>query len=149
MSIAEPRFFETVTVGTELPTVTHLPDAVQLFRFSAATWNAHRIHFDQDYARQQEGYPDILVQSHLHGALLLQTVTRWAGPHGRVRGYGWTNRRYSVPGQRLSCSGEVVATYLEDGAGLVRCELAERLEDGEVSVPGWAIVELPRREGGS
>ena len=36
---------------------------VLLFRFSALTYNAHRIHYDRDYARA-EGYPDLVVQAH-------------------------------------------------------------------------------------
>lgn len=43
------------------------PDSIQLFRFSALTYNAHRIHYDQDYARNVEGYPNVMV----HGPLLL------------------------------------------------------------------------------
>lgn len=41
-------------------------DPVLLFRFSALTYNAHRIHYDRDYARDQEFYPDLVV----HGPLL-------------------------------------------------------------------------------
>ncbi|NWD66922.1 acyl-CoA dehydrogenase [Pseudomonas gingeri] len=41
-------------------------DPVLLFRFSALTYNAHRIHYDRDYARNQEFYPDLVV----HGPLL-------------------------------------------------------------------------------
>jgi 3-methylfumaryl-CoA hydratase len=43
------------------------PDSVLLFRFSALTFNSHRIHFDQDYVRNVEGYPNLVV----HGPLLL------------------------------------------------------------------------------
>lgn len=43
------------------------PDSILLFRFSALTYNAHRIHYDQDYARNVEGYPNVMV----HGPLLL------------------------------------------------------------------------------
>lgn len=43
------------------------PGSILLFRFSALTFNAHRIHYDQDYARNEEGYPNVLV----HGPLLL------------------------------------------------------------------------------
>ena len=43
------------------------PDVVTLFRFSALTFNAHRIHYDRDYAKNVEGYPDLVV----HGPLLL------------------------------------------------------------------------------
>jgi 3-methylfumaryl-CoA hydratase len=37
------------------------PGPVDLFRFSAVTFNAHRIHYDQAYARNEEGYPDLVV----------------------------------------------------------------------------------------
>lgn len=43
------------------------PSSVLLFRFSALTFNAHRIHYDQDFARNEEGYPNVIV----HGPLLL------------------------------------------------------------------------------
>ena len=39
------------------------PDPLQLFRFSAVTWNSHRIHYDQEYARDVEGYPNLLIHS--------------------------------------------------------------------------------------
>jgi hydroxyacyl-ACP dehydratase HTD2-like protein with hotdog domain len=38
---------------------TLTPDPTLLFRFSALTFNAHRIHYDQTYASQQEGWPDV------------------------------------------------------------------------------------------
>jgi 3-methylfumaryl-CoA hydratase len=38
------------------------PDAVDLFRFSAATYNSHRIHYDLPYVTQVEGYPGLIVQ---------------------------------------------------------------------------------------
>ena len=50
------------------------PDYIQLFRFSALTWNSHRIHYDLDHCRNDEGYPDIIT----HGpftALMLANLT--------------------------------------------------------------------------
>ncbi len=41
-----------------------------LFRYSALTFNGHRIHYDRDYARQVEGYPGLVV----HGPLLAQRL---------------------------------------------------------------------------
>lgn len=43
------------------------PDTVQLFRFSALTFNSHRIHYDLDYVQKVEGYPNLVV----HGPYLL------------------------------------------------------------------------------
>jgi 3-methylfumaryl-CoA hydratase len=50
-----------------------------LFRFSALTYNAHRIHYDRDYARNVEGYPGLLVQGPLQ-ALAMAEAARRAEP---------------------------------------------------------------------
>lgn len=47
------------------------PDPTQLFRFSALTFNAHRIHYDRDYCRDVEGYPGLVVQGPFTAMLLM------------------------------------------------------------------------------
>ena len=47
------------------------PDPILLFRYSALTFNAHRIHYDVDFCRQHEGYPDLVVHGPLTATLLL------------------------------------------------------------------------------
>jgi 3-methylfumaryl-CoA hydratase len=42
-----------------------------LFRFSALTFNGHRIHYDRDYARDEEGYPGLVVHGPLLATLLM------------------------------------------------------------------------------
>ncbi len=51
-----------------------LPDSRLLFRFSALTFNAHRIHYDRPYALEQEGYPGLVVHGPLTAILLLRLV---------------------------------------------------------------------------
>jgi 3-methylfumaryl-CoA hydratase len=53
-------------------------DPVLLFRFSALTFNAHRIHYDRDYARDVEGYPDLVVHGPLIATLMLDNLLRTA-----------------------------------------------------------------------
>lgn len=55
------------------------PDTRLLFRFSALTFNAHRIHYDRDYATATEGYPGLVVHGPLTATLLLQ-LARAATP---------------------------------------------------------------------
>ena len=50
------------------------PDTRLLFRFSALTFNAHRIHYDRAYATEVEGYPGLVVHGPLTAVLLLQLV---------------------------------------------------------------------------
>jgi 3-methylfumaryl-CoA hydratase len=55
------------------------PDPVELFRFSAATFNGHRIHYDQRYVREEEGYPDLVVHGPLTAARLCSLARSIAG----------------------------------------------------------------------
>ena len=50
------------------------PDSRLLFRFSALTFNAHRIHYDRAYANEVEGYPGLVVHGPLTAVLLAQLV---------------------------------------------------------------------------
>ena len=47
------------------------PDAVLLFRFSALTFNSHRIHYDRAWAMDKEGYPGLVVHGPLSSTLLI------------------------------------------------------------------------------
>jgi acyl dehydratase len=78
-----PRRIGDVKVGDLIPPVVKNASRAQLFLFSAATNNPHRIHYDRAYA-DSEGYADLLVHGPLQGAWLHQFVSDWAGPHGRV-----------------------------------------------------------------
>ena len=55
---------------------TITPDARLLFRFSALTFNAHRIHYDRPYAHDEEGYPGLVVHGPLTAMLLADLVRR-------------------------------------------------------------------------
>lgn len=48
------------------------PSAAYLFRYSAMTFNGHRIHYDKDYVRDVEGYPGLIVHGPLQATLLCQ-----------------------------------------------------------------------------
>lgn len=53
-----------------------LPDPVLLFRYSALTFNAHRIHYDRDYAEGVEGYAGLVVHGPLIATLLIDHALR-------------------------------------------------------------------------
>ena len=64
---------------------------VQLFRYSALTFNGHRIHYDRKYATKAEGYPGLVV----HGPLLATMLSLFA-----ERNSGRQLRKYSFKGKR-------------------------------------------------
>ncbi|MEO8684748.1 MAG: MaoC family dehydratase N-terminal domain-containing protein [Devosia sp.] len=55
------------------------PSPVQLFRYSALTFNGHRIHYDVDYARTVEGYPGLVFHGPLIATLLLDLAIQGSG----------------------------------------------------------------------
>jgi 3-methylfumaryl-CoA hydratase len=64
------------------------PDDVLLFRYSALTFNGHRIHYDRRYAREVEGYPGLIVHGPLMATLLAQLATR-EGPRRRPASFSF------------------------------------------------------------
>jgi 3-methylfumaryl-CoA hydratase len=74
---AAPQRYEEVPQWSR----TFEPDTTLLFRYSALTFNGHRIHYDQEYARNEEGYPDLVV----HGPLTATLLQQFASEHGAGR----------------------------------------------------------------
>jgi 3-methylfumaryl-CoA hydratase len=62
------------------------PDAVMLFRYSALTFNGHRIHYDRPYAMGTEGYPGLVVHGPLVATLLME-LCRNERPEARLTGF--------------------------------------------------------------
>jgi 3-methylfumaryl-CoA hydratase len=78
---------EQASVSAALRQRIH-PDPVLLFRYSALTFNGHRIHYDRPYAMREEGYPGLVVQGPLAATLLLETF-RAAHPAKRIRRFAF------------------------------------------------------------
>jgi len=53
-----------------------VPDPVLLFRYSALTFNGHRIHYDRSYATEQEGYAGLVVHGPMIATLLVELARR-------------------------------------------------------------------------
>jgi 3-methylfumaryl-CoA hydratase len=106
-------------VATERPDpVAPGPDAVDptlLFRFSALTYNAHRIHYDRDYATGVEGYPGLLV----HGPLQALLMAEAAGPGVRRFDYRLVAPLFDFQGMQVRAerAGDVVRTGVTDRSG--------------------------------
>lgn len=58
---------------------SHLADPVLLFRYSALTFNGHRIHYDRDYVTKVEGYPGLVFHGPMQAALLVEFAAKLHG----------------------------------------------------------------------
>ncbi len=129
-----------VAVGDDLPVMAKNASRAQLFLYSAASFNPHRIHYDRAYA-EFEGHPDILVHGPLQGSWLTQYLTDWIGPKGRLRNVSWQNRASALPENDLEFRGRV--TGIDTATGEVELEVWEQTAGGQVLMPGTATVVLP------
>ena len=91
-------------------------DPVLLFRFSALTYNAHRIHYDRDFARA-EGYPGLVV----HGPLQALLMAELARPVGSKYVYRLVAPLYEDQGLVVSATpeGETIDVSCRDASGRV------------------------------
>lgn len=89
------------------------PEPVQLFLFSAATANAHRIHYDLPYAHGVEAYPALVV----HGPLVAaQLLGLWERRHGPARRFAFRALAPLFAGQPVTLRAG------DDGLAALRCD---------------------------
>lgn len=99
-----------------------VPDAVLLFRYSALTFNGHRIHYDRRYVTEVEGYPGLIVHGPLIATLLVDLLRRHA-PGAFVKSFDFKALRptFDLHPLRLngqaSSDGKIVRLWAEDHEG--------------------------------
>ncbi len=99
-----------------------VPDAVLLFRYSALTFNGHRIHYDRQYVTEVEGYPGLIVHGPLIATLLVDLVRRHA-PGAFIRSFSFKALRptFDQHPMRLngqpSADGKTVRLWAQDHQG--------------------------------
>jgi len=81
------------------------PDPVLLFRFSALTFNAHRIHYDQSYATGAEHYPGLVVHAPLTALLLAELMRN--NTRARVRRLEFRALAPLIAGQTIFFTGQI------------------------------------------
>ena len=99
-----------------------VPDAVLLFRYSALTFNGHRIHYDRPYVTEVEGYPGLVVHGPLIATLLLDLLRREL-PGAEVASFRFKALRptFDLHTFRVSATllpnGKTVQLWAQDHAG--------------------------------
>ena len=78
------------------------PDPVLLFRYSALTFNGHRIHYDPDYATGVEHYPGLVVHGPLIATLLVELLERHLPPGEHLRQFAFRAIHPTFAGQRFT-----------------------------------------------
>ena len=142
--MSDQVYFEDVHEGTELPTLRKDPTTQQLVMYAGASGDFYQIHYDQEFARAN-GLPNVILHGALKNAFLGQLVTEWIGEHGTLKKLAVQYRGMDEPGAPVLCKGVVTKSSLEDGEGLVQCDIWLESSEGEKTTPGSAVVSLPLR----
>ena len=112
-------------------TRTYTPSSTMLFRYSALTFNGHRIHYDVDYCRNEEGYQDLVI----HGPL---NATMLAGFAEEIS--GTPLRTFSYQGLSPALLGNVITLHASAQEKTVT--LCATLENGTVCMRAEAGLEI-------
>jgi 3-methylfumaryl-CoA hydratase len=109
-----------------------VPDDVLLFRYSALTFNGHRIHYDRRYVTDVEGYPGLIVHGPLIATLLMDLLRRHQ-PEAQVTGFRFKAVRPTfdlhplrVNGRR---EGSQVRLWAQDHEGWLTMDATATLKD--------------------
>jgi hydroxyacyl-ACP dehydratase HTD2-like protein with hotdog domain len=106
----------------------HTLDSPTLFRFSAVTFNSHRIHYDQPYATSIEGYPALVVHGPLTALLVAEAIRTKAGrPLDRFEFRASAPLFVDLPFAIVGTSGEAPEAHVVRNDGLEAMHVMARL----------------------
>ena len=172
---ATPRYWDDVSIGDPLPTMAKGPMTVTGFIAFAQGWGGlyiranklawkqvqkhsglgiknrfgipdcpERVHWENDFALMV-GAPGAYDYGPERCSWLTHHLTNWMGDGGFLRRTQCKIRRHNPEGDCLLINGKVVRKFVDGGRHLVEIEQEARNQDGELSVLGGGVVELPKR----
>ena len=172
---ARPRYWEDVAEGEELPTLLKGPMTVTGFIAYAQGWgglyiranklawrliDAHpglgitnrfgipdvpeRVHWEEEFALEV-GAPGAYDYGPERASWLTHHLTNWMGDDGFLRKSSSKIRRHNPEGDVLLIKGKVARKYVEDGRHLVEITQEAHNQNGELSVLGNGVVQLPTK----
>jgi 3-methylfumaryl-CoA hydratase len=106
---------------------SHMADPVLLFRYSALTFNGHRIHYDRDYVTKIEGYPGLIFHGPMQAAFIVELAAKLRG--------GTPPKKLSYRGVQPLFEGEFSVNANDNGASM---ELWTANTEGQPTMKGTA-----------
>ncbi len=132
--------FASLRVGEALPERDFDCGHVQQMMYNAVLWNGHRIHYDEPYAREVEGYPGLVVAGPLMGDWLHQSGEEWLGDDGRIVSIDYSNRVAAYVGETLTSGGMVAELRPEVQEAVI--DVFVKNVQGAVTAPGTVVVRF-------
>ena len=142
--MAKQTYWEDLEAGSEVPALEKNPTTQQLVKYAGASGDFYQIHYDKDFALNNN-LPGVILHGALKNAFLGQLMTDFAGDLGWLRKLSVQYRGMDQPGTPVVCKGKVVKKYVDNGKPSVDCEIWLENSKGEKTTPGTATVVLPSR----
>lgn len=173
---AQPRYWDEVTVGEELPTILKGPMTVTGFIAFVQGWGglyirAHKLAFRQFHNHpgvaipNAYGIPDIPERVHWEDdfakavgtpaaydygperiSWMIHAMTNWIGDDGWLQSLKGKIVRHNPVGETIFISGTVTGKHLKNGQGIVECSLLGKNQDSENSCEAKVTVILPLKK---
>lgn len=172
---SEPRYWEDVVVGEEIPTIVKGPYTITTAVGWMQAWGSYAVHVHKvafDYYERHpalailnaNGVPEPPVRVHWDNDFAREVgvpraydfgperiswmghlMTNWMGDDGFLRRLNCQIRHHNLVGDTTWCHGRVTGKRIVDDDAVVDCEIWAVNQDGALSVKGTAEVVLPRR----
>jgi acyl dehydratase len=137
-------YFEDVEVGVLLPPLVKDVSLVTILKWGAAVNDYGPHHYDQQFANQMLGLPNVIAHGPLNAAFLAQLVTNWIGSEGMLTRHYTELRGNVFPGDKLTFQGKVADKYIKDEEGFVEIESWAQNQNGRRVALGKTTAILPQ-----
>ena len=125
-------------VGERLPDLIRTITLTDMVAYGAATWDYHRLHYDDGFARRA-GMRGPIVDGQMFGALFAEQLTRSLASDQRISRLFFRNAAPTYAGETVVCEAKVTAVM----PGLTTVELSARVGDRLVVVAAGAELSTP------
>jgi acyl dehydratase len=112
---------QQIRAGQSLPEQAHTFTEVDLVAYGAATWDWHRLHYDQAHAQAKQ-LPGVLIDGQAFGAVFAREAMRWAGPTAFIQRMGLKMKSMAFAGDHLVARGQVTSVEQRAGTWVVHID---------------------------
>ena len=132
-------YFKDIKEGMEIPTIKKNPTTQQLVKYAGASGDFYQIHYDMEYAKNNN-LPGVILHGALKNAFLGQLITDWIGNSGKLKMLEVQYKGMDLPGTPVYAKG-IVSKIIDENN--INCDLWLETEDGNKTTIGKATIQLP------
>jgi acyl dehydratase len=132
-------YFKDIKEGMKIPTIKKNPTTQQLVKYAGASGDFYQIHYDMEYAKNNN-LPGVILHGALKNAFLGQLITDWIGNSGKLKILEVQYKGMDLPGTPVYAKG-IVSKIIDENN--INCDLWLETEDGNKTTIGKATIQLP------